>query len=100
MKRRDMILRAFRGTGVSGIDVEGKERGSILFPGFEAYVHPEKDEEHNDDPIPKTEVNELTEAEQEFQKKKKKRKQNEKEASLRKRVNKRAQEMKSVIIEY
>ena len=44
MKRRDIILRAFRGTGV-GIDVEGKERGSIRFPGFETYVLPEKDEE-------------------------------------------------------
>ena len=93
MKRRDIILRAFRGTGV-GIDVEGKERESIRFPGFETYVPPEKDEEHNDDPITEAEVNELTKAEREFQKKKKKRKQNEKEAALRKRVKKRAQEMK------
>ena len=90
---------AFRGTGV-GIDVEGKERGSIRFPGFETYVLPEKDEEHNDDPITEAEVNELTKAEREFQKKKKKRKQNEKEAALRKRVKKRAQEMKWIIIEY
>ena len=93
MKRQDFILRAFRGTGV-GIDVEGKERGSIRFPGFETYVPPEKDEEHNDDPITEAEVNELTKAELEFQKRKKKRKQNEKEAALRKRVKKRAQEMK------
>ena len=63
-------------------------------------VHPEKDEEHNDDPITEAEVNELTKAEREFQKKKKKRKQNEKEAALRKRVKKRAQEMKWIIIEY
>ena len=92
MKRRDIILRAFRGTGV-GIDVEGKERESIRFPGFETYVPPEKDQEH-DDPITEAEVNELTKAEREFQKKKKKRKQNEKEAALRKGVKKRAQEMK------
>ena len=90
---RDIILRAFRGTGV-GIDVEGKERKNIRFPGFETYVPPEKDEEHNDDPITEAEVNELTKAEREFQKKKKKRKQNAKEAALRKRVKKRAQEMK------
>ena len=69
MKRRDIILRAFRGTGV-GIDVEGKERGIIRFPGFETYVLPEKDEEHNDDPITEAEVNELTKDEREFQKKK------------------------------
>ena len=54
MKRRDIILRAFRGTGV-GINVEGKERGSIRFPGFETYVPPENNEEHNDDPITKSE---------------------------------------------
>ena len=53
MKRRDIILRAFRGTG------------------FETYLLPENNEEHNGDPITKVEFNELTKAEQEFQKKKK-----------------------------
>ena len=73
MKRRDIILHAFRGTGV-GIDVEGKERGSIRFPGFETYA-PEKDEDHNDDLITEAEANEMTKAEREFQKKKKRRAQ-------------------------
>ena len=71
-----------------------KERESIRFPGLETYVPPEKDEEHNDDPITEAEVNELTKAEREFQKQTKKGKQNAKEAALRKRVKKRAQEMK------
>ena len=39
----------------------------MRFPGFETDVPPE----NNDDPITKAEVNELTKAEQEFQKKKK-----------------------------
>ena len=43
MKRRDIVLRAFRGAGV-GIDVVGKERGSVRFSGFETYAPPEKDE--------------------------------------------------------
>lgn len=71
-----------------------KERESIKFPGFEAYVPLEKDEEHNNDPIKEAEVNELTKAEREFQEKKNKRNQNKKEVALRKRVKKRAQDMK------
>ena len=37
--------RAFRGTGV-GIDIDGKMKNFLRFPGFETYVPPEKDEEH------------------------------------------------------
>ena len=41
MKRPDIIRRAFRGTGV-GIDIEGKMKENLRFPGFETYVPPEK----------------------------------------------------------
>ena len=50
MTRRDIIRRAFRGTGV-GIDVNGIEKQHIRFPGFDTYIAPEKDEDHNDDPL-------------------------------------------------
>ena len=54
MLRRDIIRRAFRGTGV-GIDVEGKEKGCLRLPRYETYEGPEIDGEHND--------SELTDAE-------------------------------------
>ena len=34
MQRRDIIRRAFRGRGV-GIDIEGKEKRSLRFPGYD-----------------------------------------------------------------
>ena len=37
MQRRDIITRAFRGTGV-GIDIEGVQKDHIRFPGFSTYI--------------------------------------------------------------
>ena len=39
MKRLDIIRRAFRGTDV-GIDIEGKMKKNIRYPGYETYVPP------------------------------------------------------------
>ena len=45
-----IITRAFRATGV-GIDVDGIERQHIIFPNFQTYVAPQKDEVHNETPL-------------------------------------------------
>ena len=45
MERRDIIRRAFRGTGV-GIDGEGKMKNYIRFSDFQSYVSPKIDEEY------------------------------------------------------
>ena len=58
MQRRDIIRRAFRGTGV-GIDIDGKMKNFLRFPGFETYVPPEKDEEHIEEVLTTTEIQKL-----------------------------------------
>ena len=78
MKRPDIIRRAFRGTGV-GIDIEGKMKDNLRFPGFDTYVPPEKDEEHLNDLLTKEEIEETEKREAKFQAKKKKRKRKERE---------------------
>ena len=93
MKRRDIIRRAFRGTGV-GLDIDGIENGHIRFPGFATYVPPEKDEVHNDDPLTEAEIKELAKREEKYQKEKKKRKKEEKDEGIRSRAKKRAKDMK------
>jgi len=73
MSRRDIIRRAFRGTGV-GIDAEGKMKEYIRYPGFESHIPPEFDEEHEVEELTKKEVEELEKKEEKYQKEKKKRK--------------------------
>ena len=77
-----------------GIDVDGKEKAHIRFPGFGTYVPPEKDEEHNDDPLTESEIKQLEKQEEKFQKAKKKRKRQQRAQSLRDRAKKRAKDMK------
>ena len=73
MSRRDIIPRVFRGTGV-GIDTEGKMKEYIRYPGFESYIPPEFEEEHEVEELTKKEVEELEKKEEKYQKEKKKRK--------------------------
>ena len=89
MSRRDIIRRAFRGTGV-GIDAEGKMKEYILQPGFENYIPPEFDEEHEVEKLTKRKVEELEKKEEKYQKEKKKRKMGtkENEIEIRKRARK------------
>ena len=47
MQRRDIIRWAFHGTGVC-IDIEGKEKSCLRFPGYNTYEGPIIDEDHND----------------------------------------------------
>ena len=58
MQRRDIIRRAFRGTGV-GIDIDGKMKNFLRFPGFETYVPPEKEEDHIDEVLTEKEIQKL-----------------------------------------
>ena len=85
MERRDIIRRAFRGTGV-GIDVEGKEKNHVRFPGFETYKPPEADEEHNDELLSDAEIKALAKQETQFQEAKRKRKREEKEEAKKQRA--------------
>ena len=91
-QRMDIIRRAFRGTEV-GIDVDGKMKDFIRFPGYETYKAPEKDEEHNEDPLSKEEIEAMEKAEIKYQVKKKKRKHEEREEAIRKRARLRAENM-------
>jgi len=88
MKRRDIIRRAFRGTGV-GIDAEGKMKQYIRYPGFESYIPPEIDEQHEVEELTKAEIQELEKKEEKYQKAKKKRKKKEKDEAIRERTRKR-----------
>ena len=88
MSRRDIIRRAFRGTGV-GIDAEGKMKEYKLYPGFESYIPPEFDEEHELEKLTKRKVEELEKKEEKYQKEKKKRKMQAKDNAIRERARKR-----------
>ena len=92
MGRRDIIRRAFRGTGV-GIDAEGKMKHHIRFPGFESYVPPEKDEEHEVADLTEDEIKTFEKKEEKLQKKIKKRKQRAKDKAIRERAKKRAKNL-------
>ena len=74
MQRPDIIRRAFRGT-VVGIDIEGKMKGHLRFPGFGTYVPPEKDEEHVEELLTVKKIEKLAKREAKFQEKRKKRKE-------------------------
>ena len=88
MQRRDIIRRAFRGTGV-GIDIDGKMKNFLRFPGFETYVPPEKDEEHIEEVLTATQIQKLEKKEIQYQERQKKRKQKKKIKEKRKRAKKR-----------
>ena len=85
MQRRDIIRRAFRGTGV-GIDIEGKEKSSLRFPGYDTYEGPDIDEEHNDQELSTAEIDAMQKREEKYQTAKKKRKLEEKDEAKRKRA--------------
>ena len=89
MKRKDIIRRAFRGTGV-GIDIEGNMISHIRFPGFATYEPPTIDEEHIDDLLTEDEIKELEKAEIEYEKQERKRKESERIENMKKRAQKRA----------
>ena len=90
MQRRDIIRRAFRGTGV-GIDIDGKMQNFLRFPGFETYVPTEKDEEHIEEVLTTTEIQKLEKKEIQYQERKKKRKKKKKIKEKRKRSKKRTE---------
>ena len=92
MTRRDIIRRAFRATGV-GIDIYGIMKNHIKFPNFATYVPPEKDEEHNDDLLTKTEIDLLIPQEKKFQAECKKERKNERKAALRSCAKERARKI-------
>ena len=85
MSRRDIITRAFRKTGV-GIGVDGIERMHIRFPGYDTYVPPSKDEEYNNNPLTKEEINALAEKEALHQKAIKARKEAARKKAQRQRA--------------
>ena len=88
VQKRDLIRRAFRGTGV-GIDAEGKMKNHIRFPGFESYIPPERDEEHQLEELTEQEIQALEKKEKKLQKQLKKRKKEAKEKAMRERAKKR-----------
>ena len=90
MQRRDIIRRAFRGTEV-GIDIDGKMKNFLRFPGFETYVPPEKDEEHIEEVLTATEIQKLENKEIKYQERKKKRKKKKEIKEKRKRAKKRTE---------
>ena len=80
-----IITRAFRATGV-GIDLDGIERQHIIFPNFQTYVAPQKDEVHNETPLTEAEVKSLADIEQAFQKAQKERLEAERKEAKRQRA--------------
>ena len=90
MQRRDIIRRAFRGTGV-GIDIDGKMKNFLRFPGFETYVQPEKDEGHTEKVLTTTEIEKLKKKEIQYQERKKARNKKKKIKEKRKRAKKRTE---------
>ena len=73
MQRPDIIRRAFRGTGVD-IDIDGKMKNFLRFPGFETYVPPEKEEDHIDEVLTEKEIQKLEKEEMKNREREKKRK--------------------------
>ena len=90
MQRPDIIRRAFRGTGV-GIDIDGKMKHFLRFPGFDTYVPPEKEEDHIDEVLTEKEILKLEKEEMKIEKGKRKGKRSKKK---RKRSNARKREQK------
>ena len=80
-----IITRAFRAIGV-GIDVDGIERQHIIFPNFQTYVAPQKDEVHNETPLTEVEVKSLADREQAIQKAQKERLEAERKETKRQRA--------------
>ena len=89
MQRPDIIRRAFRGTGV-GIDIDGKMKHFLRFPGFDTYVPPEKEEDHIDEVLTEKEILKLEKEEMKNRERQKKRKKKQKEKEKKQRAKKRA----------
>ena len=90
MQRPHIIRRAFRGTGV-GIDIDGKMKNLLRFPGFETYVPPEKEEEHIEEVLTENEIQKLEQKEIKYQERQKKRKKKKKHKEKRNRAKKRTE---------
>ena len=60
----------------------------IRFPGFESYIPPERDEEHQPEELTEQEIQALEEKEKKLQKQLKKRKKEAKEKAMRERAKK------------
>lgn len=73
------------------IDIDGKMKNFLRFPGFETYVPPEKDEEHIEEVLTTTELQKLEKKEIKYQERKKKRKKKKKIKEKRKRAKKRTE---------
>ena len=69
-----------------GIDIEGKEKRSLRFPGYDTYEGPNIDEEHNDRDLSTADIDAMQKKEVKFQKAKKKRMREEKDGTKRKRA--------------
>ena len=92
MQRRDIIRRAFRGTGVR-IDIDGKMKKFLRFPGFETYVQPEKDEGHTEEVLTTTEIEKLKKKEIQYQERKKKQKKRKRRTKKNESARKREQKI-------
>ena len=87
MQRPDITRRAFRGTGV-GIDIDGKMKNFLRFPGFETYVPPEKEEDHIDEVLTEKEIQKLEKKEMKNKERQKKREKKQKDKEKRKHAKK------------
>ena len=65
---------------------DGIERPHIIFPNFQTYVAPQKDEVHNETPLTEAEVKSLADIEQAFQKAQKERLEAERKEAKRQRA--------------
>ena len=90
MQRPGIIRHAFRGTGV-GIDIDGKMKNFLHFPGFETYVPPEKEEEHIEEVLTENRIQKLKQKEIKYQERQKNRKRKKKEKEKRKHAKKRTE---------
>ena len=89
-QRPNIIRRPFRGIGVR-IDIDGKMKNFLRFPGFETYVPPEKKEDHIDKVLTEKEIQKLEKKEMKNKERQKKRKKKQKEKEKRKRAKKRTE---------
>ena len=85
MQRPDIIRRAFRGTGVD-IDIDGKMKHFLRFPGFDTYVPPEKEEDHIDEVLTEKEILKLEKEEMKKRERQKKQKEKKKKQRAKKRA--------------
>ena len=71
-----------------GIDIDGKMKNFLRFPGFETYVPPEKEEDHIDEVLTEKEIQKLEKKEMKNKERQKKRKKKQKgKAEVREKEN-------------